>query len=89
MAEEEASLRFAMYLQAQRIKAFQQGAGRLPRELAEAGQPLPGMSYRPLSAGTYELEGATDRVRLTYRSDTPLREFLGTGADVLDESVIP
>ena len=86
---EEAALRFTMYVQAQRIKAFQQRTGRLPDRLEEAGPPLPGMSYRLLDPSTYELEGATDRVRLSYRSDTALGEFVGPGADVLDETVLP
>ena len=86
VAEEEASLRFAMYLQAQRIRAFVEEEGRLPQTLEEAGPPLPGMTYVRLSEQLYQLTGATDRVRLTYRSDLPLDEFVGSGADVVDET---
>lgn len=89
VAEEEAALRFGMYLQAQRIRAFELREGVLPVTLDEAGEPLPGMSYTLVAPGIYELTGRTERVRLTYRSDTPLREWVGPGADVLNERLIP
>lgn len=89
IAEQEAALRFGMYLQAQRIRAFQLREGALPVTLEEAGEPLPGMSYVLVAPGVYELTGRTDEVRLTYRSDMPLREWVGAGADVVDEGLIP
>ncbi|HUG39188.1 MAG TPA: hypothetical protein VMM12_01820 [Longimicrobiales bacterium] len=85
VAEEEASLRLAMYLQAQRIRVYAMEHGRPPESLAEAGEPLPGMQYLVIGPGVFELTGATERVRLTYRSDQPLREWVGTAADVLDQ----
>jgi hypothetical protein len=87
--QEEAALRFAMYLQAQRIKAFVLANDRLPASLEEAGPPLPGMRYTVLHADLYQLTGATERVTLTYRSDLPLGEFVGSGADVLDMTQLP
>lgn len=89
VAQEEAALRFTMYIQAQRIKAFRLESGRLPEDLEEAGQPLPGMRYTVLHQALYQLTGATDRVTLTYRSDLPLQEFVGSGADVIDEDDLP
>ena len=89
VAQEEAALRFTMYIQAQRIKAFRQEHNRLPENLEEAGPPLPGMRYTVLHSELYQLTGATDRVTLTYRSDLPLQEFVGSGADVIDESELP
>ena len=86
--QEEAALRFTMYVQAQRIKAFREESGRLPGSLEEAGQPLPDMRYTVLQPDLYQLTGSTDRVTLTYRSDLPLEEFVGSGADVLDEAQI-
>jgi hypothetical protein len=88
-AEEEASLRFAMYVQAQRIEAFRREEGHLPDHLDAAGPPLPNMRYVRLGEEIYQLNGSTERVTLTYRSDLPLRDFVGAGADVLDESRIP
>jgi hypothetical protein len=89
VAEEEAALRFTMYVQAQRIKAFRLENGRLPETLGEAGPPLPGMRYTVLHTDLYQLTGETDRVTLTYRSDLPLQEFVGSGADVIDETELP
>lgn len=89
VAEEEASLRFTMYLQAQRIKAFRDEQGRLPETLDEAGPPLPGMEYTRLNTDLYQLTGATDRLTLTYRSDLPLEDFLGSGAEVVDLEDLP
>jgi hypothetical protein len=82
--EETAALRFTMYLQVQRIRAFQEANDRLPVRLEEAGPPLPAVEYHRLSDDLYQLNGATDRVLLTYRSDLPLDEFVGAGADVVD-----
>ncbi|MDX1674329.1 MAG: hypothetical protein R3314_05935 [Longimicrobiales bacterium] len=86
--QEEAALRFTMYVQAQRIKTFREETGRLPETLDEAGEPLPGMQYTRLHQELYQLTGATDRITLTYRSDLPLDEFVGSGAEVLDEARI-
>lgn len=86
LAREEAALRFAIWVQAQRIEVYRRAEGELPAALEEAGPPLPGMSYVRLSPGLYQLTGSTDRQALTYRSDLPLEEFVGEGADVLDES---
>lgn len=89
VAEEEAALRFAIYVQAQRIELYRREAGRLPETLEEAGPPLEGMSYLRLSRDLYQLTGSTARVTLTYRSDLPLDAFVGSGADVVDEERIP
>lgn len=89
LAQEEAALRFTMYVQAQRIKAFREANGRLPETLDEAGPPLPGMRYTVLHEDLYQLTGQTDRVTLTYRSDLPLRDFVGSGADVINEDELP
>ncbi|MFO7895075.1 MAG: hypothetical protein R6U63_15280 [Longimicrobiales bacterium] len=89
VAQEEAALRFTMYVQAQRIKAFQEENGRLPGSLEEAGPPLPNMRYTVLHTDLYQLTAMTDRVTLTYRSDLPLSEFVGSGADVVDVNQLP
>ena len=87
--EEEAALRFGMYLQAQRIRAYEMAHGTLPESLAEAGPPIPGMLYTIVGPGVYELTGSTERVQLTYRSTEPLREWVGSGADLMDSSALP
>jgi len=89
----EASLRVAIFLQAQRIEAFRDRTGRLPEELEETGPPMPGISYSRTPRGTYHLEGRNDTLALFYSSSslTTLPEFLGdaerlvvTDADVGD-----
>lgn len=82
---EESAVRFAIYLQAQRLKAYHQETGTYPERLEEAGPPLPRMRYIRLAPQLYQLTGATDRLVLTYRSDLPLDEFVGSGADILPE----
>lgn len=88
-AEQEAGLRFGVYLQAQRIRVYELEHGVLPRTLDAAGPTIPGLTYELVGEGVYELTGETDRVRVTYRSDEPLREWVDSGADVLDERLIP
>lgn len=88
-AEQEAGLRFGVYLQAQRIRVYELEHGVLPRTLDAAGPTIPGVTYEVVGDGVYELTGETDRVRVTYRSDEPLREWVGSGAYVLDERLIP
>lgn len=81
---EESALRFAIYLQAQRLKSYRQEEGEYPLRLEEAGPPLPAMRYLRLAPQLYQLSAGTDRIILTYRSDLPLSEFVGSGAQVLD-----
>ena len=75
----EASLRVAIFLQAQRIEAFRDRTGGLPEELEETGPPIPGISYARTPRGTYHLEGQNDTLALFYSSSalTTLPEFLG------------
>ena len=87
--QEEAALRFGIYLQAQRIRAFELAHGALPESLAEAGPSLPAMRYVIVEDGVYELAASTDRVRLTYRSTEPLREWVGSGAELMAPAALP
>jgi hypothetical protein len=78
-----------VYLQVQRIRAFQAENNRLPLRLEEAGPPLPAVEYHRLADDLYQLNGVTDRVRLTYRSDLPLDAFIGDGGGVVDVGRLP
>ena len=73
---EEAGLRMAIYLQAQRIERFRRERGRLPDVLAEAGEPLSGVSYDRLDAGTFRLTGAGANMELTYHSADSIAAFV-------------
>lgn len=85
--EEEAALRFRMYLQAQRIRSFELSRGRLPATLEEAGEAAEGLEYELVAPGIYALTGETERLRITYRSDAPLKEWVGSGGAILDGAV--
>lgn len=75
-AEREASIRFAMYLQAQQVEHFRATRGRIPSRLEEAGQPVPGIRFTTLSGTTYELRSTTDST-IRYTSTDSLHAFLG------------
>ena len=75
-AEQEASARFAIFLQAQQIEQFRATRGRLPATLEEAGQAVPGVQYLVNSGTTYQLRSIADRA-VTYNSTDSLRAFLG------------
>lgn len=79
----EASLRFAMGIQIERIAKYQRTHGNLPLTLPDAGPVLPGATYRPLPSGRYELDAVNGAASLTYTSDTPLRQFMGNAFDVI------
>ena len=81
VAEEEASLRFIMSVQARRLEAFRQVNGRYPSSLEEPGPPLPRMRYARLHDDLYQLTGTGDRLTLTYRSDLPLDDFAARAPD--------
>lgn len=79
----ETGLRVAMYLQAQRIKAFQLRTGHVPDQLNDAGPPVPGILYQKLNDQTFVLEGRNGGIALTYRSDQPAGTLLGDATDRL------
>lgn len=83
LGTEQAGLRVAMYIQAQRIEDFRDTRGRLPDVLREAGEPLPGMLYDRIDARTYRLRGAGDRVRLLYVSSDSLQIFAGDSPTIV------
>ena len=74
--ERDASIRFAMYLQAQQIEHFRATRGRLPSQSSEAGQPLPGVEYVRVSGASYQLRSSIDPA-IRYNSSDSLHAFLG------------
>jgi hypothetical protein len=70
------TLRLSLYLQAQRIKVFEDRTGHLPGRLDEAGPSLPGILYEKLDARTYRITGRNGDVTLSYRSDQPIGQLL-------------
>jgi hypothetical protein len=74
--EAEGLLRFRMYVQAQRIGAFERQHDRLPENLAETGEPFEGIRYVRTGDGGWELIGEFREARLTLPSSMPIAEFL-------------
>ena len=88
-AEEEGALRIATYIQAQQVEAFRLSSGRLPDQLRETGEALPGITYEKLDARTYTLNGATERTSIRWISSDSAAALLGeTGAERL-RSMVP
>lgn len=75
-AEREASIRFAMYLQAQQVEHFRATRGRIPSQLSEAGQPIPEIQYTALTGTTYRLRSTVDST-IQFTSTDSLNAFLG------------
>ncbi|MFZ5623683.1 MAG: hypothetical protein ACOY71_04525 [Gemmatimonadota bacterium] len=73
----EASLRAALFMEAQRILRFRDRHGQLPVSLAEAGSPRSEFHYEPSPDGRFTLTGSSGPLTLTYRSDQPAKDFLG------------
>jgi len=82
-AEQELSLRTAMFLQAQRIEAYRLRHGSLPDSLADAGSPMPGVTYDRIGLDSYQLFGTNGSATLEYDSSQSLAAFVGTAADRL------
>ncbi len=78
-AQQEKSLRLAMYLQAQRIEAYRLQHGALPDSLPEAGSVTPGVSYNRIG-GSYQLVGTNGKATLEYDSSQSLQDFVGDAA---------
>lgn len=82
-AVQEASLRFALVMEAQRVARYQRTHGSLPARLEDAGPVMPGVTYRRASPTSYELIGGNGPFRLTYRSSDSPQAFLGRSFTVL------
>jgi hypothetical protein len=81
-AERNASIRFAIYLQAQQLERFRGARGRLPTDMTEVGEPLPGIRYDLASPTTYILRSTTDS-SIRYHSSESLSAFVGNSMTLL------
>jgi hypothetical protein len=82
-AMQDASLRFALVMEAQRVARYERTHHALPNRLEDAGPVMPGVTYRRAGAAGYELTGANGEVTLTYRSSDAPSTFLGHSLNVL------
>ena len=79
---EEATLRFALYLERSRVDAYVQRQGQLPPSLDAAGAVEEGVSMLRTSDG-YELLGRRGASELRLSSAMRADSFLGNSLDVL------
>jgi hypothetical protein len=87
-AVEEATLRFALYLQRNRVDAFVRRNGQLPNALAAAGPTEAGVTLIRTSDG-YELLGERGATRLRLGSRMSADSFLGGSLELLRPSTNP
>ena len=82
-AIQEASLRLAMAMQAERVERYRQGrGGRLPASLAEVGPTVEGITYER-AGNEYVLRGVNGSASLMLRSTDPIRAFVGNSFVVI------
>ena len=79
----DAGLRLGVALQAERVWAHRDAVRRLPDQLREVEDVLPGITYIRRSGSTFSLIVGSGDTLLEYESTTPLVEFLGTAVQTL------
>lgn len=80
---QEANMRFAMFLLAQRIRSYRAAQGHYPATLEELGETMPGVVYSLSADGVFQLTASENGKPLTYRSDQPATAFLGDAFNVI------
>lgn len=75
-AEQEATLRFGMYLEAERVRDHLELNHRLPESLGEAGDLEEGVEYQITGDSTFVLTGAMGATSLRLASSDDIQEFL-------------
>ncbi len=83
-AKQEATLRFAMYLQRRRVEEYVARRGRLPTSLAQAGMVEDSVSWQRTDEG-YVLSGRYGSLELQLPSRADADSFLGNALTVLRE----
>jgi hypothetical protein len=81
-ATQEASLRFALYLERSRVDSYRQRQGRLPTDLSVTGPVEDGVSMVRAGEG-YDLIGRRGILELRLTDRMNADSFLGTSLDVL------
>ena len=73
----EARLRFALYLERNRVDQFRRRTGRLPATLEEAGSVEEGITYLPRGRDSFAVEGSRGGTTLLLTSAMDSDSFLG------------
>jgi hypothetical protein len=85
-AQEEAGIRFSMFLLAQRIQAFYERTGRYPTSLAEVEDSVPNVRYVSMDS-VFELRTGLKGKAIILRSDRSMDDFLGQSTLVIQGMV--
>ena len=73
----ESSYKIAVYMQRQRVEEFRRERGTLPRVAKQAGAPVKGVKYTPLTKDVYELRAGNIVKQVRYVSTDSIAVFLG------------
>jgi hypothetical protein len=84
--QQDANIRFSMFLLAQRIEAFKSARNQYPASLQELGESLPGVTYAKVNDNVFELRATEAGKPVVFRSDQPARAFLGNSFNVIQGS---
>lgn len=79
----DAGLRLEVFRQALLVEEFKEAQGRLPQDLAEAGDPFSEVDYERLDDGTYRLAFSGPFGSVEYSSGDSLDAFLGNALQVI------
>ena len=81
--QQDANVRFAMFLLAQRIERYRRAQGQLPASLDAVGDSVPGVTYSTVNDRVFELRANEGGKELVYRSDQSTSAFLGNSLNVI------
>ena len=82
VAQEGANVRVALFMLAERLRAFRAQAGHYPTALTEIGEQSDGIRYRRLADSLFELRATlADSSTIVYQSDQAADAFLGNSLE--------